>query len=261
MIKQQILDYAKGLGFDKVGFSQNAVVVLLPYFVENEDGNVSMYARGVDYHKVAEEKLGRLGEFLKTLGAKEIFIHVDKGGLDDRRAAYDAGLGFLGKNGMLICGEFGSYFFIGQVVHDLEIQSDVPQKKGCVSCGECIRNCPGGALSEGGFDIEKCLSHITQKRGDLTEREKLLIKENGLCWGCDVCQRVCPHNKGLKTTALSEFMTDRIAFLEPDAVENLSNREFKEKFDKYAFSWRGKGVVERNLKVLFSALEDMDEKE
>ncbi len=261
MIKKQILEYAKGLGFDKVGFSQNAVVVLMPYFVKNEDGNISMYARGLDYHKVAEEKLGRLGEFLETLGAEKITVHVDKGGLDDRRAAYDAGLGFLGKNGMLICDEFGSYFFIGQIVHDLEIEANISQKKSCISCGECIRNCPGGALSENGFDIEKCLSHITQKRGDLTKREEQLIKENGLCWGCDVCQRVCPHNKGLKTTALPEFMEDRITSLRSDDVENLSNREFKAKFGKYAFSWRGKGVIERNLEVLFSALEDMDEKE
>lgn len=261
MIKKKILEYARGLGLTKVGFSQNAVVVLLPYFAENEDGNVSMYARGLDYHRVAEEKLGRLGDFLKTLGAKGIVIHADKGELDDRRAAYNAGLGFFGKNGMLICQEFGSYFFIGQVVHDLNIEPDMPQNRECMNCGECIRNCPGVALSHDGFDIERCLSHITQKKGVLTEQEQRLIKESGFCWGCDICQQVCPHNKDLGTTALAEFMPHRISSLRLDDVEPLSNREFKEKFGKYAFSWRGKGVVQRNLKVLFSALEDTDEEE
>ncbi len=251
MIKEKIREFAKTLGLERIGFSENAVVALFPYFVQGETGNISMYARGIDYHIVAEEKLKVLSEFLVTLGAKETLVHVDKGRLNDRKAAFEAGLGFYGKNGMLICEEYGSCFFIGQVVHDLTLEADEPLEKNCLACGACVKFCPGGALSDRGFRIENCLSEISQKKGELNENEKVLLKNNGFCWGCDVCQSVCPHNSGLETTAMPEFMTDRIKELKPDDVEGLSNREFKERYGKYAFSWRGKAPLERNLKVLF----------
>ena len=259
MIKEKIRKFAKELGIERVGFSANAVVVLFPYFVKGEEGNLSMYARGIDYHRVAEEKLKKTEAFLQNLGATETLIHADKGTLDDRKAAYDAGLGFFGKNGMLICGEYGSYFFIGQVVHNLKIDADKPLTGSCLSCGACVNSCPGGALTENGFKIDKCLSEISQKRGELSDYEQRLLKNNGLCWGCDVCQAVCPHNKDLPTTAMPEFLDRRITHLSPKDVAGLSNREFKNKFGEYAFSWRGKGVLERNLKVLFSQREEINE--
>ncbi len=259
MMKEKIREFAKTLGLQKVGFSDNAVVVLFPYFVKGEEGNISMYARGLDYHRIAEAKLKRLESFLQTLGATETLIHADKGTLDDRRAAYDAGLGFFGENGMLICREYGSYFFIGQVVHNLPIKCDTPQTEKCLACGACKRFCPGGALGEDGFKIDKCLSQISQKKGELSAYEQKLLKENGLCWGCDVCQAVCPHNKDLQTTAMPEFCERRIIRLKPEDLEGLSNREFKDKFGEYAFSWRGKGVLERNLKILFSQMEGINE--
>ena len=259
MIKEKIREFAKELGLEKVGFSHNAVVALFPYFVKDEDGNISMYARGLDYHRVAEDKLKRLEAFLQTLGATETFVHADKGTLDDRRAAYDAGLGFFGENGMLICHEYGSYFFIGQVVHNLKIERDMPTDEKCLSCGACKRLCPGGALSGDGFKIDRCLSEISQKRGELSSAEHKLVKDRGICWGCDMCQAVCPHNKDLPTTAMPEFLEQRITQLKPQDVECLSNREFKEKFGEYAFSWRGKGVLERNLQILFSHREDINE--
>ena len=250
MMKKKIREFVKNLGIEKIGFSEDAVVALFPYFVKGETGNVSMYARGMDYHTVCEEKLKKLANFLTDMGASETLVHVDKGHLDDRRAAFDAGLGFFGKNGMLICEEYGSYFFIGQVRHNLDIGADSPRSENCLSCDACLKNCPGGALSAEGFTIEKCLSEITQKKGELTETEKQMIRDKGFCWGCDVCQSVCPHNRELETTAMTEFMTDRVAELRTEDVDNLSNREFKEKYGKYAFSWRGKKTLERNLKVL-----------
>ena len=249
MIKQEIIDFAHSLGIEKLGFTKSSVVALFPYFVAGEEGNLSLYARSIDYHTIAEEKLKALSAILVQHGATEIIIHVDKGEYNARKAAFDAGLGFYGQSGMLICEEYGSYFFIGQIIHDLEIEPDAPLDMDCLMCGRCERECPGDALRGGKVDTEKCLSHITQKRGELTEDEKALIKRNGLCWGCDVCQRVCPHNSGLKTTAIPEFRTDRIKNLKLTDIENLSNREFKEKYGKYAFSWRGKGVLIRNLKI------------
>ncbi len=253
-VKQKISDLAKNLGFEKFGFKRGAFVALFPYYVKNERGTVSMYARGLDYHKVAEGKLAPISHELLRLGASFAEIHADKGILDDRRAAYEAGLGFYGKNGMLICEEFGSYFFIGQIVHDLPIEPDSPTDMSCLNCGRCIRFCTGNALTEHGFDINKCVSHISQKRGELGDAEKALLIKSGMCWGCDKCQDVCPHNAGLDTTAMPEFMNNRIASLEKADLEGLSNREFKEAFGSYAFAWRGKNVLLRNIDILSQSI-------
>lgn len=248
-MKERIIRRAKELGIEKIGFSKDAVVALFPYFVKGESGNLSMYARGIDYHIIAEEKLKELSKLLAEFGAKTTEIHVDKGRHNDRKAAYESGLGFYGMNGMLISPGYGSYFFIGQLIHDLKLESGLPDKRDCLMCGRCERECPTRALTGGRVDADKCLSHITQKRGELTDQEKELIKKQSTCWGCDICQRVCPHNHGLKTTAMPEFLENRITSLGSCDLEGLSNKEFNEKYGNYAFSWRGKSVLLRNLRI------------
>ncbi len=260
MIKKRILEIAKETGIEKCGFTEGAFVALFPYYVKGEKGNISMYARGEDYHLVAEKKLEKIAGEMVGLGASKTEIHVDKGKLNDRMAAFRAGLGFFGKNGMLICEEYGSYFFIGQIVHDLDVETDKPIEKNCMSCGECVRHCIGQALGTDSFDIEKCVSHISQKKGELTSGEQELIQKGGLCWGCDVCQSVCPHNRDLETTAMPEFRENRIMRLELCDLEGLSNKAFKEKYKNYAFNWRGKGVLLRNLRIL-SSVEDGNNEE
>lgn len=249
-VKKALSDFAESNGIKKFGFSKNAFVALFPYYIKGEKGNISMYARGTDYHRVAEEKLKPVADKLVSLGADYAEIFADKGGLDDRKAAFDAGLGFFGKNGMLICEEYGSYFFIGQVVHNLDIPADTPQKKSCLNCENCIKLCHGGALLKNGFDITRCVSHISQKKGELSKEEKSLIKKSNMCWGCDKCQQVCPHNLGLETTAIEEFKKNRIASLKKEDIDKLSNKKFKEKYYNYAFSWRGKSPLARNLEIL-----------
>lgn len=261
MIKERLSKLAKQNGIEKCGFAEGTFVALFPYYVKGERGNISMYARGKDYHLVAEEKLRKIAGEMLTLGATKAEIHVDKGELDDRMAAYRAGLGFFGKNGMLICDDYGSYFFIGQIVHDLDVMPDCPVDKACMGCSECIKRCTGQALQNGKFDVEKCVSHISQKRGELSAKEEDLIRIGGLCWGCDVCQAVCPHNRDLETTAMPEFREGRITSLELTDIDGISNKEFKEKYRNYAFNWRGKGVLLRNLKILSSAEDGKNEKE
>ncbi len=249
-MKKQIREAAQKLNIPCIGFGEGCVVAIFPYFVADEQGNLSMYARGKDYHTVVREKLQPLAEVIRELGATDPQIHVDNGPLDDRGAAHKAGLGFYGRNGMLINPEFGSYFFIGQIIHDLDIEPDGEMTQSCLDCGRCERECPGRALGGGKVDVVKCLSEITQKKGELTAEEVELIKKQKTIWGCDVCQRVCPHNRGLKTTAIPEFMEGRLQSLERCDVEGLSNSEFKEKYGEYAFSWRGKGPLLRNLEIL-----------
>ncbi len=249
MIKEYIRESALSLGIKKIGFTKNSVVALFPYFVAGEEGNLSLYARSMDYHIIAEQKLKMLSQTLRQNGASEVTIHVDKGKYNDRKAAYDAGLGFYGLNGMLICKEYGSYFFIGQIICDLEFESDRPMDMDCLLCGRCQRACPANAIMGGKVDAEKCLSNITQVRRVLSQEEEQLIKSQNTCWGCDVCQKVCPHNAGLKTTAIPEFLESRIKNLRLSDIEPLSGKAFKEKYKNYAFSWRGKGVLVRNLKI------------
>ena len=249
MIKDIISKEAKKARIEVFGFTENAFVALFPYYVKGEEGNISMYARGEDYHKVVKEKLKPIAEKIISLGATKVIIHCDNGGYNDRKAAYDAGLGFYGKNRMLINDKYGSYFFIGQVICDLKFEADSPLDKTCFSCGRCENACITGTLKEG-YTEENCLSGISQKKGDLTKEEQDFIKKSKMCWGCDICQRVCPHNEKLESNALKDFLNDRITSLKISDLENLSEREFKKKYGKYAFAWRGGKVLKRNLEIL-----------
>ncbi len=253
--RDSIVAFAKNIGLEKVGFTRAEdggtwIVALFPYYVPNEDGNLSMYARGRDYHQVAEEKLKQICTFLKQFTSQPCEIFVDKGTQDDRAAAYRAGLGFYGRNGMLICEEYGSYFFIGQIHTALELPTDKPLQKTCMQCGACEHACIGGALHNGTFDITRCVSDISQRKGELGAEEQKMLIRSGLCWGCDICQSVCPHNRNLPMTALPEFLPDRISSLHLEDLEEISNREFLRRYRNYAFQWRGKAPIERNLRLL-----------
>ncbi len=245
-MRNKIKNFACEIGIKECGFckidGRTYLVCLFPYYLKGEEGNISMYARGRDYHLVIREKLDKINEFLGQEGE----ILADIGTQDDRKAAFLSGLGFYGKNGLLINPRLGTYFFIGQLEIHAEITPDSPLDESCMNCGACKKSCPGGALREY-FNISNCASEISQKKGDLTEAEIEILKKSGLIWGCDICQSVCPHNKGLETTAMAEFMTDRIAVFKDF---NLSNREFLKKYKTYAFSWRGLSPIKRNAELL-----------
>ena len=112
---------------------------------------------------------------------------------------------------------------------------------GCAHCGKCKSACPTGILRGEG---SSCLSEITQRKGDLSEDELTLMREYNTVWGCDICQNVCPYNKNPKATPIEFFRKDRITRLTKEVLESMSEPEFKTR----AFSWRGRGVLERNLK-------------
>ena len=256
-MRDKVFEVCNSIGLDAVGFTsadaynkasgenyKTAIVVLFPYFCGiKENSNLSKYTHGKDYHKIVSEKLGFVAE---ELGLDDYKVFADTGPEVDRTLALNAGLCFKGLNQMCINEKYGSYFFIGYIVCNIDVPFDKPLNKSCKKCGLCISKCPGKAL-ENGFCYEKCLSHITQKKGDLSSCEEELVKESKSVFGCDVCQDVCPHNKGVAFTPLEEFKTDLITKLKISDIENLSNREFKEKYGDRAFSWRGKQVILRNL--------------
>ena len=252
-MKNKIFDFIHSVGIEKCATTSYngkcAIVCLFPYFCGYEDGNLSLYARSFDYHLVIKEKLSGVSDFIKTLVPDaNCKIFADIGPEIDRHLAYKSGLGFYGKNRMLINDDFGSYFFIGYILTDLTLPEDAPLEKTCIDCNRCIEGCVGGALGEE-FCIDKCASHISQKKGDLTESEIAIIKKSNLIFGCDMCQKVCPHNN-ITPSPMKEFTENRINYLSAEDIENLSNKEFLSKYKNRAFSWRGKNVLLRNIDIL-----------
>lgn len=227
---------------------KTCIVALFPYFCGYpSDYNLSIYTHGKDYHLVVRNILTKVAEALKLDNYQ---IHADIGPEIERGLAAQAGLAFLGKNGMAINEKYGSYFFIGYIACNEEFELSTPNTKTCMGCNKCIESCPGGAL-EGEFKCDRCLSAITQKKGELSRWEEELIKKNNMVFGCDVCQRVCPHNEGAIHTLIPEFKEGRISSLSLADIEGLTNKEFKEKYGDRAFAWRGKAVLERNIKIIY----------
>lgn len=262
-MKKRIIKYAASLGIEKCGIAPYnegcAIVCLFPYFCGNEKGNLSLYARGEDYHKIIFSKLSKLRNYINgisPLGAGEVFC--DTGPHIDRRLAFLAGLGFFGKNQMLINDDFGSYFFIGWIECSLKLECDSPIKKSCLGCGKCVKSCPGGALSNG-FNISRCASHISQKKGELSKEEEEILKKTPFVFGCDICQQVCPHNSG-SAKAMAEFKREIKTSLSLSEIEALSNREFIKKYKNRAFSWRGKSVLIRNIKLKSDTVDGIERK-
>ncbi len=227
--------------------AESIIVCAFSYYNGEEKGNISRYAQGVDYHLVAQEKMRPVCDYLTENGYSAQSF-ADTGALNERILANLSGIAFFGKNQMAINKDLGSYFFIGYIITDCELPTDSPDGSECSGCGKCIEACPLGALSKDGFCEVKCLSYITQKKGELSEEEKSAIKKSKTIWGCDICQEVCPHNRGLAITPIKEFKENLIINLEID--ESLSNKEFKRLYGNRAFSWRGKQVLLRNLKIV-----------
>ncbi len=252
-MKNKIFDFIHSTGIEKCAVTsyeeKSAIVCLFPYYCGDRDGNLSLYARGYDYHQVIQEKLSAVTDFIKSISPDTVCeVFADIGPEIERKLAYNAGLGFYGKNHMLINDDFGSYFFIGYILTDLPLAKDKPLEKSCMGCNRCITACAGGALSDG-FCIDRCASHISQKKGDLTEGEIAILKKSGLVFGCDICQRVCPHNN-ITPRPMKEFTENMIDTLSLEDIENLSNKEFMRKYKNRAFSWRGKNVLLRNITIL-----------
>ncbi len=227
------------------------IVALFPYFCGYpEEANISIYAHGRDYHRVVTRILTEVAHGLEL---DSYSVHTDIGPEIDRLLCVNAGLCFVGRNGMCINDKYGSYFFIGYIACNASLKLSEPLNRECMGCIKCIRACPGGALTDK-FCEEKCLSAITQKKGDLSKWEQELVKNNGTAFGCDICQRVCPHNEHAEHTPIPAFAEDRVCSLCLDELSAMSNKEFQKKYGDRAFSWRGKAPLIRNLGLLKSEL-------
>ncbi len=217
---------------------QNAKTVIcavFPYKVENTPpANISRYAATEDYHTVCGEMLQNAAEQLKT--AFEGFCFepfIDNSPINEVLALSYTGLGKVGQNGLFIDDVFGSFVFLGEIVTDLDLEVTDHAPTPCMGCGACKKKCPVGLIKE------NCLSKVTQQKGDLSSEQRLLIKQNGSVWGCDVCSEVCPENFGKALTNIKPFL---------ETYRNFFSKN--EDFARRPYLWRGEKVILRNFDII-----------
>lgn len=180
--------------------AKSVVSLLLNYFPESHQNpsapKISKYAFSRDYHTVIKEKLKALSQFIREeIGAVNGRAFVDSAPVLDRAWAKKSGLGWIGKNSNLIHPKAGSFFFIAELIIDLELEYDAPMKDYCGTCTRCMDACPTSAIvAPQVVDGSKCISYFTIELKDNIPAD-YKNKFDDWMFGCDVCQDVCPWNR------------------------------------------------------------------
>lgn len=234
---------------EKSGISDGSVIIFaVPYLSREATGkrNISSYAVSRDYHIFFSSLFNEIiGDLKEGFPDNKFAGFTDHSPIDEIEAAAKAGLGVIGHNHLLITERYSSFAFLGEIITDSALPYRSDPVKHCIKCGQCLTACPVSGNSD------KCLSALTQKKGELNADEKLLIKKSGCAWGCDICQQVCPYtlkakNDGTIYTNIGFFNEYLTPLITSEDIEKMSDSDFKER----AYSWRGKQTITRNLKIL-----------
>jgi len=238
---------------------QSIVVVAVGHSIVVRDGRpqhcdfkqaeLSSLGTNADYHPIVRTHLADLTAQLKELhGDFKHKILVDSGTLDERTFAVRAGIGFLGRHGVVVAHEFGTRFNIGLLLTTLPMDAvgalfAVPEsiaRDACpANCNLCIVACPTNALRENQpLDHARCLSYLTQKK-ELTAEEGLLLAQGNQLYGCDICQNACPFNAPQEKTYVSPF-----------AWLHKTDADFESEFGHTAMLWQGTELLRRNAKII-----------
>ena len=227
------------------------ISIAFPYYHDDhaENNGFSVYTKRFDYHRVVRKYLDQICAFIETLGGKaEAF--VDSNSLPERYIAYLCGVGFIGKNNMIITRKYGSYVFLGEIITDLEFECEdngsfenISDYTECGECKICLEECPTKAINNHRRNPNICLSYITQKK-DISDKEIKLLKGN--IFGCDFCQLKCPYNEVAECNVLDDFKTIDYMNENAEVYADMDNKYFKEKISCTSCGWRGKNVIRRN---------------
>ncbi len=224
---------------------------------ENYYGFISRSAWGTDYHIVLKEKLNMLAAFLQEI-IPDIKVQalVDTGELSDRAVAERAGIGWIGKNSMLITPEFGSWVFLGELITDFPFPPDEMLPNLCGECDRCIKACPTKAIvKDKQINAKVCLAYLTQTKDWLNDEERELIGNR--LYGCDTCQIVCPYNLGKNFEHQLDLEADKeLAKPLLRSLLELNNKEFTSKWSKSNAAWRGKKPLQRNAIIGLAHFKD-----
>jgi epoxyqueuosine reductase len=244
-----------------VSGAKSAVVVALDYGGKAPDGPVARYARGDDYHDLMTDRLNELHRLVEREAGRGVRgkAYVDTGPILERELARKAGLGWFGKNTNLLNPKLGSYFFLGELLLDLELAADAPfGAEHCGSCTACLDACPTDAFAEAGvLDATRCISYLTiELKGEIPAEFHAAIAEGGHLYGCDVCQEVCPWNVKFAREVREAGFEARTVIGEKDArtlateILAMSEDEFRAAFKGSAIKRAKVEGLRRNAKIV-----------
>ncbi|NQU81296.1 MAG: tRNA epoxyqueuosine(34) reductase QueG [Bacteroidetes bacterium] len=257
------MSYMKG-HFDKrtdpaklVPGARSVISVILNYYQpevknDNKIPQISKYAYGRDYHKVVKGKLKKLleiiSEFEKTVTGQ---FFVDSAPVLERAWAARSGLGWIGKNSNLINRKYGSFIFIGELIIDIDLEYDNPAKDYCGNCTKCIDACPINAIvADRVIDANRCISYHTIENKEEIENSLKGKMENWV-FGCDICQDICPWNKGIVPANEPDFIPrDKILEMTRDDWNKLDEKRYNELFSGTAVKRAGFSGLKRNIAFL-----------
>ncbi len=239
--------------------AQTVIVVALNYYRENEavlrdseQGNISIYARGRDYHKVLRKKLKRLLGYVQTLLPEAHGrVCVDSFPVMEKALAVKSGIGWIGKHTNLIIKQKGSYYFLGEILLSEKLPIDAPFSfDHCGNCNRCQVACPTNALDDAYIlDARRCISYLTiEHKGDIDS-----ALQNGMenwVFGCDICQAVCPWNRFSTQTEEADFAS-RIPdeMFDLRRLQKLSENEFLQLFEGTPVRRAGYQNFMRNVNI------------
>jgi epoxyqueuosine reductase len=239
--------------------AKSVIVVLQNYYTTEKQKDPSspvmaMYSFGRDYHTVIKKKLKKLLDFIQAeIQSCQGKIFVDSAAVHEKSLAQRAGLGWIGKNSLLLSQKTGSFIFIGGIITDLKLEySKDPGINYCGNCILCMEACPAGAIVRPGvLDVRKCISYLTIESRKCGLPAELKGNFHNRVYGCDICQDVCPWNKNLTPHSESELMPN------PELLEmtrndwyNLDEKKFNEIFKSSTLKRLKYSVLRRNLEFL-----------
>lgn len=210
------------------------------------------YAYGKDYHDVVKEKLLELYKYIQSITPSVSGrTFVDTAPVLERYWAAKAGIGFIGKNSLLIIPKKGSFFFLGELILDLELEYDKPLNLSCGNCTRCIDSCPTQAITAPHIiNSNRCLSYQTiENKGEIDQ--ELIPLLNNRYYGCDICQQVCPWNRYSQPHKVDDFNPSK-SFLDLsfDRLEGLTEEQYRIVFKGSAIKRAKYSGLKRNLEAL-----------
>ncbi|OGU58425.1 MAG: tRNA epoxyqueuosine(34) reductase QueG [Ignavibacteria bacterium GWF2_33_9] len=238
---------------------KSVIVCALNYFpgkhqeLQKGYGKISKYAQGEDYHDVFKNILKELTGWIKTIEPNfEYYISVDSSAVFEKYFAEKSGIGWQGKNGIIINPEIGSFIFLGVVFSNIEFEADSTLPDLCGTCVKCLEQCPTQAIIQPKvIDANKCISYWTIESKAAKIPVEISEKNTEWLYGCDVCQDVCPWNeKNAKITKIRSFLNPENFALELETLMQMEQEEFSRKFAKSAIKRAKLTGLKRNAEGL-----------